>query len=124
MLTALVQLAVGLRRPRRRPYTVVAGLSGLLLTGLTADALYGVITENETVLGVGVPSALLSELVALNVEDVPLSAREGKVLVRAGKGEDSPESPPLLSHRRCAPIAGFPPFRQWVADQRCRDWRI
>ncbi|MER6177706.1 alpha/beta fold hydrolase [Streptosporangium sp. NPDC001681] len=58
VLTALVQLAVGLRRPRRRPYTVVAGLSGLLLTGLTADALYGVIAENETVLGVGVPSAL------------------------------------------------------------------
>lgn len=37
----------------------------------------------------------VSELVALDVEDVPLSARKGKVLVRAGKGEDSREIPLL-----------------------------
>jgi site-specific recombinase XerD len=37
----------------------------------------------------------VSELVALDVEDVPLSARKGKVLVRAGKGEDSREVPLL-----------------------------
>jgi integrase/recombinase XerC len=37
----------------------------------------------------------VSELVALDVEDLPLSARKGKVLVRAGKGEDSREIPLL-----------------------------
>ncbi|WP_433240311.1 alpha/beta fold hydrolase [Streptosporangium sp. CA-135522] len=58
-ITALVQLVAGLLRPRRRLPVLVAGLCGLAFTGLTADALYGVVAENETVLGVGVPSILL-----------------------------------------------------------------
>ncbi|MFF7944813.1 tyrosine-type recombinase/integrase [Nocardia gamkensis] len=35
------------------------------------------------------------ELVAINIEDVPLSVRKGKVFVRVGKGEDSREIPLL-----------------------------
>lgn len=35
----------------------------------------------------------ISEVVALDVDDVPLSARKGRVLVRAGKGEVSREIP-------------------------------
>jgi site-specific recombinase XerD len=35
----------------------------------------------------------ISELVALDVEDVPLSARKGRVLVRSGEGEISREIP-------------------------------
>jgi integrase/recombinase XerC len=38
----------------------------------------------------------VSELVALDVKDVPLSARKGKVLVRSGKCEDSREIGRLL----------------------------
>jgi integrase/recombinase XerC len=33
----------------------------------------------------------VAELVALDVDDVPLSARKGKVIVRNGKGETSRE---------------------------------
>ncbi|MFC6579542.1 alpha/beta hydrolase [Planomonospora parontospora] len=58
VLTALVQLGVGLARPRRRLPALVAGVCGLTLAGLTADALYGVIKENEVVLGMGVPAAV------------------------------------------------------------------
>nr|WP_260408647.1 alpha/beta hydrolase [Planomonospora venezuelensis] len=57
-VTALAQLGVGLARPRRRLPAVVAGACGLILTGLTADALYGVAAENEVVLGVGIPAAV------------------------------------------------------------------
>jgi site-specific recombinase XerC len=37
----------------------------------------------------------ISELVALDDHDVPLSARKGKVIVRSGKGESSREVPLL-----------------------------
>jgi site-specific recombinase XerD len=37
----------------------------------------------------------IAELVALDDNDVPLSARKGKVIVRSGKGEDSREVPLL-----------------------------
>ncbi|MGI5488725.1 tyrosine-type recombinase/integrase [Microtetraspora malaysiensis] len=37
----------------------------------------------------------MAELVALDDDDVPLSARKGKVIVRSGKGETSREIPLL-----------------------------
>ncbi|MGV9779606.1 alpha/beta hydrolase [Streptosporangium sp. NPDC003464] len=57
-VTVLVQLVAGALRPRRRLPTLVAGLAGLAFVGLTVDAVYGVIAENETVLALGVPSVL------------------------------------------------------------------
>jgi len=44
----------------------------------------------------------VSELVALDVDDVPLSARKGKVIVREGKGGDSREIPLLEPAARAA----------------------
>ncbi|MEU6188109.1 tyrosine-type recombinase/integrase [Nocardia sp. NPDC047038] len=45
----------------------------------------------------------VSELVVLDVEDVPLSARNGNVLVRARKGEDSREVPVARPRRNRRP---------------------
>ncbi|MEU4833215.1 alpha/beta fold hydrolase [Streptosporangium sp. NPDC023615] len=58
VVTALVQLGVALRRPRRRLFSLIAGASGLAFVGLTAGALYGMIAENEIVAAVGVPAAV------------------------------------------------------------------
>jgi integrase/recombinase XerC len=46
----------------------------------------------------------VAELVALDEDDVPLSARKGKVIVRAGKGGDSREIP-LLDQTARASVA-------------------
>jgi integrase/recombinase XerC len=48
----------------------------------------------------------VSELVGLDVDDVPLSARKGKVIVREGKGGDSREIP-LLDPAARAAVAGW-----------------
>ncbi|MEV7908191.1 hypothetical protein, partial [Streptomyces anulatus] len=58
VVTAVAQLTTGLRRPRHRLPSVLAGLFGVVFTALTADALYGVAAENEIVLVAGVPSCL------------------------------------------------------------------
>jgi site-specific recombinase XerD len=55
----------------------------------------------------------VSELVALDVEDVPLPARKGKALVRAGKGEDSREIPLLDPTARHA-------LADWKKDRTSR----
>jgi integrase/recombinase XerC len=39
-----------------------------------------------------------AELVALDVDDVPTTARTGKVIVRAGKGQDGGEIMALLAN--------------------------
>jgi site-specific recombinase XerD len=48
----------------------------------------------------------VSELVALDTDDVPLSARKGKVIVRSGKGGDSREIP-LLDPSARAAVTGW-----------------
>ena len=50
-------------------------------------------------------------MVSLDVDDVPLSARKGKVIVRAGKGGDSREVP-LLDPEARASVA------EWKAERR------
>lgn len=52
----------------------------------------------------------VAELVALDEEEVPLSARKGKVIVRAGKGGDSREIP-LLDPAARASVA------EWKAER-------
>lgn len=48
----------------------------------------------------------VSELTALDVDDVPLSARKGKIIVRSGKGGDSREVP-LLDPSARAAVSGW-----------------
>ena len=52
----------------------------------------------------------ISELAALDLDDVPLSARKGKVIVRAGKGGDSREVPLLDPSARAA-------VAEWKGDR-------
>jgi site-specific recombinase XerD len=52
----------------------------------------------------------VSELTALDVDDVPLSARKGKVIVRSGKGGDSREIPLLDPAARAA-------LSEWKTDR-------
>ncbi|MGW3353267.1 tyrosine-type recombinase/integrase [Nonomuraea rubra] len=52
----------------------------------------------------------VAELVALDVDDVPLSARKGKVIVRNGKGETSREVPLLDTTVREA-------VKEWKAER-------
>jgi integrase/recombinase XerC len=52
----------------------------------------------------------ISELAALDLDDVPLSARKGRVMVRAGKGGDSREVPLLDPSARAA-------VTEWKTDR-------
>jgi site-specific recombinase XerC len=58
----------------------------------------------------------ISELVALDTGDVPLSARKGRVIVRAGKGSDTREVPLTDPDTRAAVREWETEWPSWGAD--------